>query len=396
MTLARKLRVALASYVALLALMLAFLVHGTGRTLDANRAESEIGTLLSRVNLPRVPTTASELEEQRVATRVMREASQIAVAAEFARAEQVAGSARITVWVLAAGAVLLGLGLWMLLARSEELEQLKRELVSNASHDLKSPLSSMQEVNAAMLDGVTGPLLESQRRLLLANQDSARRLASMVNKLLELARLESKPALDFMPVDMVDVARESAHRAQALLRLHQRVIVATDAEPIVVHGNREELDRMIDNLLENALKFSPPETTVRVAVSASSTHVHLTVADEGPGIAEAEKAFVFQRFYQTDAGRATRSRGLGLGLAICRDVIDAHGGTISVFDNAPRGSVFRVTIPIRSPGYGQRRIANFAGSKLIPTGPRTAMIRMHARPDTRVPEPGATSETKQT
>src|SRR6185436_9952589 len=162
---ARRLRVAFGGYVALVALMLTFLVHNTSRTLDADGASRDVSALLRGMGDSRVPTTASQLEQQEIATRVMREASQIAVAAEFARTERLARSARITAWVLAAGAMFLGSVLWILLRRAEQLERLKRELISNVSHDLKSPLSSMQEVNSALLDGVAGPLVEAQRRL---------------------------------------------------------------------------------------------------------------------------------------------------------------------------------------------------------------------------------------
>ena len=372
MIVGRGLRFAFASYLALLALMLTFLVRTTARTIDARRAEGEISALLRNAGTPRVPTTMSELEQQRVATRVMREASQIAVAAEFARTERAARSARITAAVLAAGGVLVAVVLWALLARADELERMKRELVSNVSHDLKSPLSSIQEVNAAMLDGVAGPLVEAQRRLLLANQDSARRLASMVGKLLELARLESKPSPRRDHVDVAAAARACVARAQPLLRVSQELVAAIDDVALpLVRGDRDEIERVFDNLIENAIKFSPPGTIIGVAAHAEGGAVVARVSDNGPGVRDADKQRVFERFHQTDVGRATRTRGLGLGLTICRSIVAEHGGTIEVTDNQPVGAVFTIRFPRARAMPRSARAAENARSKRVPAGSHT-------------------------
>src|SRR6185436_5713399 len=105
--------------------------------------------------------------------------------------------------------------------------------------------------------------------------------------------------------------------------------------------------QVLDNLLENAIKFSPPGGTIRIALAdiSSKGTVLLSVADEGPGVPDAEKARVFERFHQTSAGRTVKSRGVGLGLAICRHIVSAHGGVIWVADHEPRGAVFCVLLP---------------------------------------------------
>jgi signal transduction histidine kinase len=139
-----------------------------------------------------------------------------------------------------------------------------------------------------------------------------------------------------------------------------------DTEPRqVVSGDADSLAQVFDNLLDNALKFSPFDGKVRVALVDHASRgdippdrwallrrpdqkagaVHVTVSDEGPGVPDEEKERIFDRFYQTEAGRAARSRGVGLGLAICREIIATHGGAIWVSDNEPRGSVFHVLLP---------------------------------------------------
>jgi signal transduction histidine kinase len=231
--------------------------------------------------------------------------------------------------------------------RLEELDQMKRDFVSNVSHDLKTPLSSMQETNEVLLDELPGPLSDKQRYLLQLSQESGRRLSAMIAKLLELSRLE---AAQTATVDVVDLG-QLVHRAMdrydvARTGKSARVILREVDESLSVSADADALTQVLDNLVENALKFSPADGHVEVTVAAHGTEALLMVADEGPGIADADKERVFERFYQTEAGRSVRSRGTGLGLAICRHIVDAHGGRIWVSDNAPRGCVLNVSLPL--------------------------------------------------
>ncbi len=232
--------------------------------------------------------------------------------------------------------------------RLEELDRLKKDFVSTVSHDLKTPLSSMQETVEVMLEELPGPLTPRQRKLLELNRDSARRLAQMLTKLLDLSRLnaESRPELGVVDlaalvrgtVDRFDVARPGRGPSMALI---------APVTPLWVRANESGMVQVLENLLENAIKFSPTSSTIRVAVAdlpANGT-VLLSVADEGPGVPDAEKAAVFDRFHQTSTGRAALNRGVGLGLSICRHIVDAHGGMIWVADHEPRGAVFCVLLP---------------------------------------------------
>jgi signal transduction histidine kinase len=255
--------------------------------------------------------------------------------------------------------------------RLDELDRMKRDFVSKVSHDLKTPLSSMQETTAVMLDDVPGPLTAKQRQLLLINQESGQRLSGMITKLLDLSRIEAGLETEERVVDPhALVQRAVDHLVQGSLA--ERVSLSmSDSEPRqVVRGDPDALSQVFDNLFDNALKFSPFDGTVSVQVTDLAVRgevppdrwaalrrrglntgaVLVTVADEGPGIADDDKERVFERFYQTDAGRAARSRGVGLGLAICREIVATHGGAIWVSDNEPRGSVFHVLLPGTSAG----------------------------------------------
>jgi signal transduction histidine kinase len=216
------------------------------------------------------------------------------------------------------------------------------------SHDLKTPISSMQETTAALLDGVSGPLTPSQRRLLQHSQESGRRLSSMVGKLLELSRLETRRPPELHMVDVAELARMAVNRFSGSTRHAPIVTLAAPEYPVIVRADAEGLQRVLDNLLENACKFSPADGLIQVTVQPSpddSGSVLMTVADQGEGILDADKERVFDRFYQTDAGRAARSRGVGLGLSICKHIVTEHGGRISVSDNVPSGAVVSFVLP---------------------------------------------------
>lgn len=232
--------------------------------------------------------------------------------------------------------------------RLDELDRMKREFVSKISHDLKTPLSSMQETNSVLLDGVAGPVTPKQRQLLEITQESAKRLSMMLNKLLDVSRLEAGLEPERRVVDVGQLVRRAVdHVAESATARGIALSMNDPSSRMLVKADPDGLLQVFDNLLENALKFSPPNSQVRVSVADNSARrdVLVTVADEGPGIPDDEKERVFQRFYQTEAGRAVRARGVGLGLAICREIVDKHGGAIWVTDNGPRGSVFHVRLP---------------------------------------------------
>jgi two-component system sensor histidine kinase GlrK len=352
----------------------------------------------SEVALEVVGALDQLIGELQASTTLLTEASRATMARELAAAERSARTAERVSWFTAVGALLSSLLLTALLIRSivrplqkltqgtrevsasrfayrldasgtdefaqvatdfnamterlGELDRMKRDFVSNVSHDLKTPLSSMQETIDVMLDELPGPLSETQRRLLSLNQESARRLSSMVSKLLELSRIESAPSREAGLVDVGRLARDAVDRAAgwpASGRKPVITLVESESRPRLISGDDDAIAQVLDNLLENAIKFSPPGGggTVRVTLSDTNTPggVLITVADEGPGIAAAEKERVFDRFYQTEAGRAVASRGAGLGLSICKHIVEQHEGAIWITDHEPRGSVFCVLLP---------------------------------------------------
>jgi signal transduction histidine kinase len=222
-----------------------------------------------------------------------------------------------------------------LLARLESAERRQREFVGNASHDLQSPLGVFRtELEVAL---ATADLKEWQRtgRHLL---DENAHMESLVGDLLFLARAEEGLPVAGTALDLEDlVAEEVARTATGQIRVDLR------SDPVPVHGNREQLSRMVRNLLLNAVEFA--EERVAVDLREEEGTAVLVVSDDGPGVPEHHRAEVFDRFFTRDQARDRRTGGTGLGLSIARSVAETHGGTLDLAGTGPT-SLFVVRLPV--------------------------------------------------
>ena len=238
--------------------------------------------------------------------------------------------------------------------RLRELETTKRDFLSQVSHDLKSPLAAIQDASLLLLDEVPGTLSVPQRRLLEHNVSSGQRLASMIGKLLDVSRLDAGAVeYRFEPCDLSAVIKAAMAEFESPAERRWLHLEADLPErPLTVEGDAERVRQVLDNLLENALRFSPDGGVVQVQVRAfseGSGFALIAVADAGPGVPDEEKTRIFERFHQTAAGRSRPGRGVGLGLALCREVVHAHGGRIWVSDQPTGGSIFSVLLPLAGP-----------------------------------------------
>ncbi len=222
-----------------------------------------------------------------------------------------------------------------LLARLESAEQRQREFVGNASHDLQSPLSVFRtELEVALARADLEEWQHTGRHLLTENAH----MEALVGDLLFLAQAdESQPAAR-SALDLEDLVAEEVARIAAGGRI--RVDLQTD--PVPVHGNRQQLARMVRNLLLNAVEFA--EQRVAVELREEDGTAVLVVSDDGPGVPEHDREEVFHRFFTRDQARDRRSGGTGLGLAIARSVAETHGGTL-VLDGTGPTSRFVVRLP---------------------------------------------------
>lgn len=243
--------------------------------------------------------------------------------------------------------------------RLQEADRMKRDFFAHVSHDLKGPLSGMLDAHDLLLEESAGPLEEDQARLLRLSRESGQRLRRMVDLLLDLARLDAGVAeLEAEEVDLSELARETVREYEPRLR---RAEVAWDldvsGEALTVAGDRSYLRRILDNLVMNALDHVEEGGRIGLEVrtldgSAAAGEdgpgwVEMAVTDDGPGVDQELRDRIFERFVQGGGDGSTGTDGLGLGLAFCREVVEAHGGAISVEEPRGGGSRFSVRLPAR-------------------------------------------------
>jgi signal transduction histidine kinase len=230
-----------------------------------------------------------------------------------------------------------------------ELDQLKDEFVATASHELRTPLTSLSGYLEMSLDPAEGPLSPTREKHLRIVQRNADRLAALVDQLLFLARADSHPLeLDRRPVDLGGILNEAAETAGPAAKAKDitLVIADTDTELPEVPADRPQVLRVVDNLVANAVKFTPDGGHVHLAARRHGNTAVLEVTDTGLGIPHAEQADLFNRFFRGTNAVEKAIPGSGLGLAISRVIAEAHGGTIDVESTAGAGSTFRLVLPL--------------------------------------------------
>jgi signal transduction histidine kinase len=230
------------------------------------------------------------------------------------------------------------------------LQRLRAEFVSMASHELKNPLNVIGGYAEILDEGQFGELNAEQRQSLKSIHEQVSVLSRLVNQLLDLGRYEAG-ALDLQrdAVSVPDLLEGVVRSFGSLARqrgIDLCVRISANAPP-VVWGDVERLrNEVLGNLLSNAVKFTPAGGTVTVSAAADDRGLRVRVRDTGPGIPDEKAALVFEKFYQADG--PARSLGAGLGLAIARDMIVAHGGQIGVESEPGGGATFWFTIPVRA------------------------------------------------
>ncbi len=231
-------------------------------------------------------------------------------------------------------------------ARLRELDQLKTNFVNSVSHELRTPLTTIRGYAEFLEDQIGGPLEPAQQAFVAHIQAAAQRLERLVDDLLDYARIEAGTfTLQIAEGDLAARVREIAEsfRPQAA-DAHVTLVTDLPAEPVPVQLDLPRIGQVITNLISNAIKFSPPDRTVRVTLRPDPTELLVEVADEGSGIAPEEMSRLFQRFSQLEAGRR-KQRGTGLGLSISKALVEAHGGRIGVHSEPGAGTTFWFRVP---------------------------------------------------
>jgi signal transduction histidine kinase len=228
--------------------------------------------------------------------------------------------------------------------RLRELDELKDVLLANVSHDLRTPLTAI--LGYAELMRRRGCLPANHARAVEVIERNARRLLRLVNDLLVLAQARAgELRLELETVDLAQLARDASELAQPLADQGHLALdlSAPAAGAALVRGDRLRLAQLIDNLVSNAIKFTPPGGRVRIGVRAGRARVALTVQDDGPGMSEADQSRLFDAF--TRGSLTAAVPGTGLGLTIVRTVADAHGAKLELRSKLGEGTKFTVRLP---------------------------------------------------
>ena len=232
----------------------------------------------------------------------------------------------------------------------EKTEQERREFVSNVSHELRTPLTSMRSYIEALSEGAWKDE-KIAPNFLKVTLDETDRMIRMINDLLDLSRMDSQQSnlqLDYINInelvsfvldrfDMIMNNEEKGKKYRIRRDFTQRELWA-EVDP-------DKIIQVIDNIMNNAIKYSPDGGTITVHLSETHNNILLSITDQGLGIPKKDLQKVFDRFYRVDKARARKQGGTGLGLAITKEVIKAHGGTIWVESQEGRGSTFYITLP---------------------------------------------------
>ena len=254
------------------------------------------------------------------------------------------------------------LGIWLVLEDVAELRRLQRirtEFIDNLSHELRTPITTVgllaetlaRDAEAAG-DGVPARMRERISKLEVETGN----IAQMVAELLDLARIESGGRqLHLDDIDLGRVATESVERLRSFAE-RQGIHLEVEVEPDLpyVRGEAAGLGQVFTNLIHNAVKFSPPDSTVTVTVKSKDGSVEAAVVDQGIGIAATDLPRIFERFYKADRSRAAGG-GTGLGLAIARNIVESHMARLTVVSEEGAGATFTMIVPIPDPApVGER------------------------------------------
>ena len=227
-----------------------------------------------------------------------------------------------------------------------EVERLKEEFLASVSHELRTPLTSVLGYTESLRAGDFGSLDDDQVHALRVVERNAGRLNRLIDDLLLTARIESQSLdLQLEELDLSTLAAESVQAAEPGAE-GQGVGLVLAVEPVRVEGDRLRLGQLLDNLVSNAVKFTPDGGTVTVSLGTRGGEAVLEIADTGIGIPADEQDRLFERFYRASTARERSIEGTGLGLVIARAIAEAHGGRIGFESKEGAGTTFRVGLPL--------------------------------------------------
>lgn len=261
---------------------------------------------------------------------------------------------------------------------NEELQRLNRarvEFTSIVSHEIRTPLNSIKEGIAIVLDGIDGPITKDQGETLGIAKSNVDRLTRLINNVLDFTRLDmGKMEISFREADMNGLATEVFHLMKPAVE--KKGILFSFRPPkrtVRAECDPDRIREVIINLVDNALKFTEPGGRIGIALSASKQRVRLDVTDTGPGIPKSERRKIFDLFHQGETGPVGGSKGAGIGLAVCKLILDRHRGKITMHGGPQRGIRFTISWPGRLTKYTRSPSAGAGPRQSASLGNRTPL-----------------------
>ena len=226
----------------------------------------------------------------------------------------------------------------------KELDRIKSEYVTTVSHDLRTPLTTVQ--GYVELLPRAGPMNEQQQGFILRVRQGIEMITNLLDKLLDVERLEAGPEMEMAPCDLNQVIDEAVRDVRPQAENKYRELAWKPSESmLLVSGNAYRLRQVMDNLLGNAIKYTGEGGRIALSTTVDGGHVVVNVADDGIGIPREQQSLVFDKFYRVESDENLDIAGAGLGLAIVKTVIEAHGGRVWVESNPGAGSTFSFVLP---------------------------------------------------
>jgi signal transduction histidine kinase len=230
-----------------------------------------------------------------------------------------------------------------------QLDQMKTQFVSQASHDLRTPLTAIKGSLDNLLMGIAGALNEKQQKVMTRATTSVDRLTNLINDVLDLNRIETgrivleKSDIPFKALvdNIVNENRPAADQKQI-----QLAFVASDGD-CILHIDGSKIERVVGELISNAIKYTPDDGTVDVGLSCTEDMVSLSVKDSGIGMTNEECGKIWERFYRTTASKKF-AKGSGLGLSIAKELVELHGGELTVASKQESGTTFYMALPFNA------------------------------------------------
>jgi two-component system phosphate regulon sensor histidine kinase PhoR len=263
-----------------------------------------------------------------------------------------------SVWAEATGAVISpwtgARGEWVLcvlheVTRQKRLENMRKDFVANVSHELRTPLTVIKGFVETLVDGHAEIPEADRDRFLRTIQRHAERLHRILEDLLTLSRLESSaPGMQLETTDLTRLLSELAddYRPRCSASGH-RIELELPSEVPVVSADPVRLRQVFDNLLDNALKYTPPQSFITIRVAVVVAQAEIRIIDNGPGIPARDLPHIFERFYRVDKGRSREKGGTGLGLSIVKHIVQLHGGRVWAESEGGQGTTIAFTLPLQ-------------------------------------------------